>query len=253
MNSTPSFGPPLAKETGEERHYRRQRLAAALRIFGRSGFESGVAGHMSVRDPEHQDRFWVNALAMPFGAIQASNLVCVDADGHVVAGDRAVNLAAFHIHSKLHQARPDVVSVAHTHSVYGKAWSTFGRLLDPITQDACTFFEDHSVCTHYGGPALGPTEADKIVEALGGKKAVILQNHGLLTVGGSVDEAAWWFLALENACQVQLLAEAAGTPISIDEETARLTAKQSGAADVGWLSFQPLYEELVAQEPEVLE
>ena len=113
----------------------------------------------------------------------------------------------------MHAARPDVIAAAHSHSMYGKAWSSLGRLLDPITQDACAFYEDHALFDDYTGVVLDLEEGKRIAHALGDNKAVILRNHGLLTVGHSVDEAVWWFITMERSCQAQLLAEAAGTPV----------------------------------------
>src|SRR5260221_9001820 len=185
----------------EERLHRKQRLAAAFRLFGKFGFDEGVAGHITVRDPEHLDRFWVNPFGMNFKHIRVSDLICVDHTGEVVEGDASVNRAAFAIHSQVHAARPDVVAAAHSHSLHGKAWSSLGRLLDPITQDACAFFEDHSLFDDYTGVVLDPEEGKRIAHALGGNKAVILRNHGLLTTGYSVAEAAWSLITMERTCQ----------------------------------------------------
>src|SRR5213078_2007931 len=127
------------------------------------------------------------------------------------------------IHSQVHAARPDVVAAAHAHSVHGKSWSSLRRPLDPLTQDACAFYGDHAVFADYTGVVLDHEEGARIADALGGNKAAILANHGLLTVGQSVDEAAWWFITMERSCQAQLLAEAAGTPVLIDRENAART------------------------------
>ena len=129
----------------EERLRRKQRLAAAFRLFGLYGFDEGVAGHITVRDPVWNDRFWVNPLGVYFGHMRAKDLLLVDHHGTVVEGDRPVNRAAFAIHSQVHAARPDVIAAAHAHSPSGKAWSSLGRKLDPLTQDACAFFEDHAL------------------------------------------------------------------------------------------------------------
>ena len=169
----------------EERLHRKQRLAASFRLFGKFGFDEGVAGHITVRDPEHADRFWVNPFGMNFKHIRVSDLICVDHTGAVVEGDARVNRAAFAIHSQVHAARPDVIAAAHSHSLHGKAWSSLGRLLDPITQDACAFFEDHALFDDFTGVVLDLEEGKRIGAALGDNKAVILRNHGLLTVGHS--------------------------------------------------------------------
>jgi ribulose-5-phosphate 4-epimerase/fuculose-1-phosphate aldolase len=237
----------------EERRHRKQRLAAAFRLFGHFGFDEGVAGHITARDPELTDHFWVNPFAMNFKQIRVRDLLLCNDKGEVVDGNWPVNTAAFCIHSAVHQARPDVVAAAHSHSVYGKSYSALVRPLEPLTQDACAFFEDHAVFDEYTGVVLDVEEGKKIAHALGGHKAAILRNHGLLTVGQSVDEAAWWFITMERSCQAQLLAMAAGGYRAIDDETARLTAGQVGQPLAGWLSFQPLHDWIVAFQPDLLE
>jgi ribulose-5-phosphate 4-epimerase/fuculose-1-phosphate aldolase len=245
--------PPTFASPQEERRHRQQRLAAALRLFSRFGFDEGVAGHITARDPEHPEYFWVNPFGMHFGTIRVSDLILVNQQGEVIEGNLPVNQAAFAIHSQIHAARPNVVAAAHAHSIYGKSWSSLGRLLDPITQDSCAFFEDHSLFDDYTGVVLNPSEGKRIAQTLGNNKAMILKNHGLLTVGHSVDEAAWWFITMERSCQSQLLAEAAGNPQPVKLEFARLTRSQVGTHHLGWFSFQPLYEMIVRQQPDLLE
>ncbi len=237
----------------EERVYRKQRLAAAFRLFSKFGFDEGIAGHVTARDPERLDHFWVNPFGMHFGHVRVSDLILVNDHGEVVEGDKPVNAAAFAIHSQVHAARPDVVAAAHAHSIFGKSWSTLGRRLEPITQDVCAFYEDHGVFDDYTGVVVDPEEGKRIAHALGDNKAVILRNHGLLTVGHSVDEAAWWFITMERSCQAQLLASAAGTPVHIDPEMARITRGQVGSHLAGWFSFQPLFDRIVREQPDLLD
>ena len=244
---------PSLGSVEEERLRRKQRLAAGFRLFGKFGFEEGLAGHITARDPEHLDHFWVNPFGMNFKHIRVSDLIRVDATGTVVEGDRGVNAAAFAIHSQVHAARPDVIAAAHSHSLHGKAWSTLGRRLDPLTQDACAFYEDHAVFDDYTGVVLDLEEGKRLAHALGDAKALILRNHGLLTVGHTVDEAVWWFVTMERSCQAQLMAEAAGTPVHISPEAARLTASQVGSHVAGWFSFSPLYDSIVREQPDLLE
>jgi ribulose-5-phosphate 4-epimerase/fuculose-1-phosphate aldolase len=244
---------PEFSSVEDERRYRKQRLAAAFRIFGRLGFGEGTAGHITARDPERPDHFWVNPLGMSFRQIRVKDLLLVNHEGEVVDGNWPLNLAAFVIHSQIHAARPDVVSAAHAHSVHGKAWSSLRRPLDPLTQDACAFYEDHAVFEDYTGAVFDIEEGKRIAHALGGSKAAILSNHGLLTVGHSVDEAAWWFITMERTCQAQLLAEAAGNPVPIGHDVAEKTARQTGGHRVGWVQFQPLYDVVVTEEPDLLD
>src|SRR3954453_9988438 len=181
--------PPAFATLDQERRHRKERLAAAFRLFSKFGFDEGVAGHITARDPEHSDHFWVNPFGMHFGHIRVSDLVLVNHHGEVVEGGKLVNAAAFAIHGAIHEVRPDVVAAAHAHSLYGKTWSSLGRRLDPLTQDACAFYEDHGLFEDFTGIVYDSSEGRRIAKAMGEHKAVILQNHGLLTVGETVDEA----------------------------------------------------------------
>jgi ribulose-5-phosphate 4-epimerase/fuculose-1-phosphate aldolase len=239
--------------TAEERDHRKTRLAAASRVFALHGLDEGMAGHLTVRDPEHTDRFWVNPFGVTFAKVRVSDLVLVDEHGAVVEGSGSVNPSAFAIHASIHRARPDVVAAAHSHSKYGKAWSTLGRLLDPITQDHCEFYDDHGLYDHYRGRVLDSGEGDDIAAALGAGKAVILRNHGLLTVGQSIEEATWWFLRMERCCEIQLLAEAAGTPTLIDDTAARQAFAEQGTPIAGWYTAQPFFDAVLAAQPDLLD
>ena len=245
--------PPKFESVTEERRERKQKLTAALRLFGRLGFDEGVAGHFTVRDPEHTDQFWVNPFGRSFKQMRVSDLILVNHDGEIVQGSGRLNAAAFAIHSQIHKHLPHVTAAAHTHSLHGKAWASLGRLLDPLTQDACAFYGEHVLFDDFTGVVLDTSEGKRIAAALGTKKAAILQNHGLLTVGQTVDEVAWWYITMERSCQAQLLAEAAGTPKLIRPEIAELTQRQVGSAPGGWFSFQPLHDVICAEQPDMFD
>ena len=249
--------PPTFATLAEERLHRKQRLAAGFRLFSKFGFDEGVAGHITARDPEHTDSFWVNPFGVHFSQVKVSNLIRCDHDGNVVEGDYPVNTAAFVIHSRVHGARPEVNGAAHSHSTYGRAFSTLGRALEPITQDACAFYNDHAVYDEFGGVAVDLDEGARIAAALGQKKAGILQNHGLITVGKTVDEAVWWFITLERSCQVQMLAQSAAGPGVALRQISEASAQQSyaivGSAFAGWFQFQPLYARIVKEQPDLLD
>src|SRR3954471_7834756 len=102
---------------------------------------TGVAGHITVRDPVDPSTFWVNPFGTAFRLMKASDLIQVDHDGKVIDGgpNRMLNAAAFMIHSAIHAARPDVNCAAHSHSLHGRAFCSLGRPLDIISQDACAF------------------------------------------------------------------------------------------------------------------
>lgn len=223
-------------------------MACAFRIWARHGYVEGISGHMSVRDPEFTDAFWTNPLGVHFGLLKASDMILVKLDGTVLGGNQArpANEAGFLIHAAVHKARPDVHAVCHAHTVHGKAWSAFARPLDMINQDACKFFKAHSVYGSYGGVVLAAEEGELIAKALGQGKGAILMNHGLLTVGSTVDEAAYLFGLMERSCQVQLLAEAAAAnglqKMTIPDEEAEYNFKLEGDPESLYCEFQPDYD-----------
>ena len=245
--------PPRFASTQEERRERKRKLTAALRAFGKFGFDEGVAGHFTVRDPERTDHFWVNPFGRSFKQMRVSDLILVNHTGDIVEGSGRLNAAAFAIHSQIHKHLPHVTAAAHTHSLYGKTWSSLGRTLDPLTQDSCAFYEDHVLFNDFTGVVLDTSEGQRIADALGEKKAAILQNHGLLTVGKTVDEAAWWFITMERTCQSQLLAEAAGNPVKIRPDVAALTSTQVGQPVAGYFSFQPIFDVIAAEQPDMFD
>jgi ribulose-5-phosphate 4-epimerase/fuculose-1-phosphate aldolase len=244
-------GPPV-RTIEEERLHRKQMLAATFRLFARNGYDQGLAGHVTARDPGNAHHFWVNPLGFHFGRIRVSDLILVNNEGEVIEGSHAVNRAAFAIHSAIHAARTDVVAAAHTHSTHGKAFSTLGKLLDPLTQDSCEFYQSHALFDDFTGVVLEEEEGQRIAQALGPNKAAILKNHGLLTVGQTVEAAAWRFIAMDNCARAQLLAEAAGTPQHIRPEIAELTATQIGNEKGGILNFFPLWDKITSEEPDLL-
>ncbi|MCU1353467.1 MAG: Ribulose-5-phosphate 4-epimerase and related epimerase and aldolase [Acidimicrobiales bacterium] len=243
--------PFVERSPSDERLHRKQKLAAGFRIFGRLGFDEGVAGHITARDPERDDHFWVNPFGMSFKHVTVDDLILVNHEGEVVEGTWPVNQAAFCIHSQIHQARPDVVAAAHSHSRFGRAYSTLGRELEPLTQDSCIFFEDHALFDDFGGVVLDIEEGKRIAHALGGRKAAILKNHGILTVGHSVEETVFWYVTMERTCEVELIARSAGPVQPIPEEMARLTAGQVGSHVAGWFSGQPLFDWIEQLEPDL--
>ncbi|MDH6293059.1 class II aldolase/adducin family protein [Rhodococcus opacus] len=223
---------PTARTYEEERTHRKQELAAAFRIFAPYGYDEGIAGHITARNPEFTDHFWVNPYAVHFSRIRVSDLLLLDGNGKIVEGKLRTSKAAFSIHAPIHQARPDVVAVAHAHTLHGRAWSSLGKKLDPTIQEACAFYNDHGVFDQYRGLVLKRDEGEQIAATLGGGKAAILRHHGLITTGSSVEEAAWWFIAMDRCCQMQLMAEAAGTARIMTHEEASLAHRQFGNSNI---------------------
>ncbi|WOO76428.1 class II aldolase/adducin head domain-containing protein [Vanrija pseudolonga] len=234
---------PTFKDKYEERQYIKERLALAYRVMAHENLAEGVAGHLTSRDPVDPECFWVNPFGLHFSRMTASDLLLVDHHGKVVGGGKPgrgqiYNAAAFVIHSAIHAARPEVNSVVHAHSIYAKAFSTLGRKLPMYTQDACIFYNDHALYAKHGGVVLSSGESDAICKSIGGNKAVILQNHGLLTVGGCIESAVGWFQIFESECKSVLAAEAAAAlsgkpPITLPDDVAEFTYKATGFEEAG--------------------
>lgn len=233
---------------------RKQKLAAAFRIFAHYGFDEGATGYMSVRDPEHPDCFWANPFAMSFRQVRASDLLLVAPDGEVLQGTWPVSRSIVNIHGLIHAARPDVMCIVHAHTMYSKAFSALHRPLSPITQDSCIFFEDHGLLFNVNGPRVANhlDVSKSIVEAVGDHKAAIIGNHGTYTVGQSVEEAVFWYVSMEHSCQAELLALAAGEPQLIPPEVAREIRSQIGAPISGWYSGRPWFDWIMAEQPDCL-
>ncbi|SMF35936.1 Ribulose-5-phosphate 4-epimerase/Fuculose-1-phosphate aldolase [Tistlia consotensis] len=245
---------PEFETAAEERLYRKQRLVAACRAFAQAGLDYGFAGHLTIRDPERPELYWTNPMAVHFDRVTLSNLILVDHDGRVVEGEHAVNRAGFVLHAAVHEAHPDILAMCHAHTLYGVAFAALGRPLAPISQDACAFFEDHVVIQEEAGAVAVETKAGpKVAAAFKGVKAAIHQNHGLLTASRhSIDAAAFWFIALERCCHQQLMVEATGhKPVLVPPERARYSREHVGSEYIGWLHFQPIYEQLAASQPEM--
>jgi ribulose-5-phosphate 4-epimerase/fuculose-1-phosphate aldolase len=226
-------------------------------LFSRYGYEVGLAGHFTARDPIRTDCFWLNPMGMSFAQIRASDLLLVDPSGAVLEGDGLVNLSGVPYHDLMQQARSEIVGVAHAHSFHAKIWSAFGRPLDPITADAAAFHDDQVVFvpqrpTDRSMDEARAAVATQAVAALGARNVLIWQNHGLWTVGATVEAAAWRFIAFEDAARGQLMAQAAGQPII--PATPAKSPEARAAAEVGaWLNFLPLWDRIVQEEPDLLD
>jgi ribulose-5-phosphate 4-epimerase/fuculose-1-phosphate aldolase len=247
---------PVFSSKAEERRHRQERLVAACRAFSMYGFDYGFGGHLTVRDPEHAHLYWTNPMAVHFSQVKLSNLIMADHQGRVVEGTHAVNHAGFVLHAAVHERHPDIVAMCHAHTTHGGAWASMGRELEPITQDACCFYEDHVVIQDAAGAVPVAVEAGiAIAAAIGKNKAAIHQNHGLLTMSRhSIDDAAWWFIALDAACKVQLLTEGSRIPPTrVSHERAQYTREHIGTGFIGWLHFQTLYGRLVASERDMFD
>ncbi len=214
----------------------REDLAAAYRLMAHFGLDDSIYTHISARVPGCNDQFFINPFGFLFKDITASSLVKIDSEGRIVDDSPyQVNPAGFTIHSAIHAARHDAACVVHSHTVAGVAVSSLKCGLQPSNQWALQFY--NRVAYHeFEGIALNLEERERLVADLGEQsKAMILRNHGLLTLGRTVAEAFILMLNLDRACKVQLAIQSSGQEIHpVPIKVCELTASQyeSGDTDV---------------------
>ena len=243
--------PTVHADVETERRRRKLAVIGGYRILSRFGLDEGISGHITARDPGDPHLFWTAPFGVHFGVVRPEQLLLVDSDGDVVQGTGPLNRAAFVIHSAVHAARPDVIGAVHAHGLQGKAFASLHQLLSPITQDSCAFYRDHSIYREYHGVALEREEGLRIAAALGDNKAVVLANHGHLTVGTTVEAAVWWYVAMERSMQAELIARAAGEPVVLGDEVAQQTYDAVGTEQVGWFAYSTIVQKIAADEPEL--
>lgn len=185
-------------------------LAASYRILAMFGWDDLIFTHASARVPGPDAHFLINAYGMMFEEITASNLIKVDLNGDkVIDSPHPVNPAGFVIHSAVHESRHDAACVLHAHTKAGIAVSAQPEGLLPISQTS--LFPYATLAYHdYEGVALNDEEKPRLVADLGECDAMILRNHGLLTIGATIPDAVLMMYLLETACQIQIMAQSAG-------------------------------------------
>ncbi len=205
----------VREQVGEKEWQTRVDLAACYRLMHEFGMTEMIANHISARVPDSHDQFLINPYGMLYEEITASSLVRIDLDGNILFNATAygINKAGYVIHSAVHAARHDVDCVIHTHTLAGMAVSAMKTGLLPIAQTAMRFGD---VAYHdYEGPALNLDERERLVNDLGDREAMILRNHGLLTVGSSIAESFNNMFRLERACQLQVMTLSCNTEIRL--------------------------------------
>ena len=200
-------------------------LAAAFRLAVRLGLHEGVCNHFTLRLPGSSERFLLNRFGLHWSEVSASNLLVLDAQGHVLEGEGEFEKTAFHIHSRIHLARPLARCVLHTHMPYATALSMLeGGRLEMAGQNALRFFGDVAYYDEYQGLVVDHAEGDRIAQALGDRRCLVLASHGVIVVGPSVAEAFDLLYYLERACQAQVLAMSTGKALRrIAQDVARST------------------------------
>ena len=233
MDQAPRAGDRLIPMTPAEQQAR-VRLAACYRIFDHLGWTESIFNHITLRVPGPETMFLINPFGLHYSELTASNLVAVDIDGKPVRPTKhPVNLAGFVTHSAIHGRLPAAHCVMHTHTTTGSAVAC---LEDGLSHDS--FYGAQlvgRVAYHdFEGVTVNPDEQERMLASIGDKRVVILRNHGLLTWGGTVEEAFVWLWVLQRACDIQIAAASVG-------RMRRLTSKVLAQTHL----------EAVAQQPEV--
>ena len=208
-----SLSGPEPESAEERREFRKISLALGYRILASQKWGDLGDGHISARDPERPDCFWLLRGGVSFHRATVSQLVLVGPGGELADGTGEINKAAYYIHHPVLMARPDVVSAAHVHTGWGTPFSAEVRPIEPISQESCLFHKDHAIFDDEEVQIQDLDGGKRIGEKLGPYRAVILRNHGLLTVGSRVDEAVGSFVQMERVAEVQMKARKA-KPIS---------------------------------------
>ncbi|MGI9595642.1 MAG: class II aldolase/adducin family protein [Acidimicrobiales bacterium] len=227
----------------EERAHRKRMCALGYRVFGNLGYGQIGDGHISARDPELLDHFWLLRFGVLFKHATVDDLVLVAPDGTLAEGTGGINMAAYNIHHPIHEARPDTVSAAHCHTPYGTPFAAQNRLFEPLSQESCMFIFDQALFDDEELAVRSIDGGQRIAEAIGDHHLAILRNHGLLTAADSVEGAVARFVVAERVAEVHIKAGDAASPIS--EEGAKETARGYAAAGVPWHVFQWLVRDLV--------
>ncbi len=225
-----------------ERAHRKRMCALGYRIFGAMRWGQLGDGHVSARDPEQTDHFWLLDWGVPFGEATVDQLVLVGpgADGSNDGG--SVNTAGYNIHAPILDARPDAVSAAHTHTQFGTPWSANVEPFRAISQESCAFVFDQAMFDDEEVEVLSIDGGKRIAASLDDKKLCILRNHGLLTVGQSVEAAVGWFVMAERVAEVHVKAP---NGKAISDEAAYIAASTLSPEHAGWRIFQWLQRSVV--------
>lgn len=232
----------------QERSDRKTKLAATLRVFAGLGYEYGHYGHLTVRDPGDEERYWVNPLAVAFGRTSVSDLVLVDAEGTVLDGN--AQIGGFVGQHEIHRARPDAVAVFHVHSPYAQIWASRPRPFEPLNTDSAVIDSVQAVHDPLDSAnwieGVAPTRA----QSLGPHAKILIQRgHGVVTLGRSVEEAAFLHIAAERAAHANLTLAATGGGERLPDD---IRDRWQITAEKAERHYRPYLQQVLHDQPELL-
>lgn len=191
-----------------ERLHRQRQVALGYRLFAVFKWGDMGDGHITARDPEFPDCMWMLSYPTDFGRATVKDLILIGPDGKAVdsADKRHFNRPGYRIHHPIHMARLDIISAAHVHTNWGTPFSAEMRMLEPISQESCIFYDDHVLVDDQEVQVMSVECGHRIAAALGDNKAAILRNHGLLATGETVASCIANFITMERAAEVHMKA-----------------------------------------------
>jgi ribulose-5-phosphate 4-epimerase/fuculose-1-phosphate aldolase len=228
-------------------------LAAAFRLAVRMDLHEGVCNHLSAMLPDGKT-FLLNRYGLHWSEVTASNLLGLDADGRILAGDGEFEKTAFYIHSRIHLAHPRATCVLHTHMPYATSLTLLeGGRLEMVEQNALRFHGDIAYDEVYNGLVVDDAEGDRLARALGSRRVMFLANHGVIVVGTTVAEAFDAMYYLERACRLQVLARSMGGKLRpVRKEVVQKTYEliQADTPKYAGAHFEALKRILDREEPD---
>jgi len=224
----------------------RQQLASCYRVFDMLGWSEMIYNHITLRVPGEDNAFLINPYGLHFSEVKASNLVKIDIDGNKLDDNPyPVNLAGFVQHSLFHKHLPDAHCIAHTHTTAGMAVSSVQGGLRPVNFYACNFIGQ--IAYHdFEGVTVRAEEGERLIANLGERRTMLLRNHGILVMGGTVGEAFIKHWALQRACEIQMATLGMGAPVEIAQDVVNvhqrdlMKAMVPGRTDVGGPEFSAM-------------
>lgn len=228
----------------------RQKVALACRILDRDGHESALAGQISARG-EKPGTYWMLRFGLGLDEARESNTVLADDDLNVVAGEGVAN-PGNRFHLWIYRAHPEIDAIVHTHSPHASALSMIGEELVVSHMDTCVLYEDCAYLPKWPGVPIGDEEGGIISAALGGKRAMLLAHHGLLTAAKTIEEATVLAFYVERAAKLQLLARGAGSIQPIEPELAREARRYRASPKYIAATFEYLARRVLREAPECL-
>ena len=241
-----SIKPPFSIE--QVRARRKRDCALGYRLLAAQKWGDLGDGHISARDPVRTDCFWMLSYGVSYHEALVSDLVLVGPDGKLVEGEGFVNIAGYFIHQPILEARQDLVSAVHVHTGWGTPFSAEARLIEPISQESCVFFEDHVLWNDEEVQVQSVSAGRRIAAALGQNRAIILRNHGLLTGGDSVAEAVGSFVLMERVAEVHMKVR---NPRAISVEAARFAKEDLVKFGAGHSAFTSMLARHIS-DPEIV-